>query len=391
MKPTLFQAPLLFYLALSLIMLGCDTHAKNKSKEPIILVQQQIIAAPQIFLGAIKPLKMINMSAPTDGTITAVNVHLGQTVKKQDLIMVLNSAKFAKDYQQALLTYLKTKSDYSAQVKKFQGTQELWTNGLIARNDYDSQQAELANSYAMLMQQQSDLKKFLSPEALTKKQFDLQDKAEINALFTQQNATVNIYAATDGVVLAPLKSASNNNQDSMNLPVIGTLVKEGDSLLNLGNMTGYIVTVNISQMDIGSVKMGQKAIVTGDAFSANLSGYVSQVSIQAKTDGSSGFSGMPTFPVDITIPHLPTLVDNPIRLGMSAKVSLIAPINSTLSIPISAVLIKNGQSFVMRQVHNKRQRTPITTGLTSLDQVQVLSGLNSGDAILATYPTWQNH
>lgn len=354
----------------------------------LFTVHRQVIATPDIYNGTIKPLKTMNIVASSEGTIQRLNVHLGQQVNANDVLLVVNSLKFAKDYQQALLTYLKTKNDYANQVKKFQGTEELWKNGLIARNDYDSQQAEVANSYALLSQQQHDLKKYLNPlnaASSGEEQFNLQDKKQIDSLFNQQNNLLNIVAPMNGVVLAPLKTATTNGQDSINLPTQGSSVKEGDSLLCLGDLSGYIVTINISQMAINTIKVGQKATVSGDAFPEVLTGYVSQVSIQAKNDNSAGFNGMPTFPVEIQMTHLPKTTA--IRLGMSAKVALESPENPVLSIPISAVGTFQGHSVVMRQRAQKRERVVITTGLTSLDQVQLLSGLAEGDVIVATYPT----
>ncbi len=374
-----------FLLMLTLLILNACT--RHTTSDEVIAVSKQLLVVPQRYSGIIKPLSLLNITASADGTIESLPIHLGQNVTVHSVLVVLNSPKYAHDYQQALLTYLKTKSDYSNQVKKFQGTTELWVNGLIARNDYDSQQSDLTNAYAQLLQQQHELNTYLSTASNLDQSLQLKDQQQLKAIFQQQSRLLTILAPSNGIVLAPLKS-NTNSANADNLPMLGTNIKAGDSLLSLGNLSGYLIDITVNQMDIDTIKVGQKAQVTSDAFPETLIGTVSQVGIQAQHDDNAGFSGMPSFPVQIRVDVLPITASEHIRLGMSTQVAIETGVNlPTLSIPIKAVGQVNGQTVVMRVVHKKYQRVVISTGITTPDHIQVLTGLTEGENILATYPT----
>ncbi len=375
-----------FLITLGLSLLTACQHLS--ATDAVISVTKHVLHVPQRYSGIMQPLSMLNITAPADGTIQSLPIHLGQCVTATTLLVVLNSPKYAHDYQQALLTYLKTKSDYTNQLKKFQGTTELWKNGLIARNDYDSQQSDLANAYAQLLQQQHELNHYLAPNSTLEQSLNLNNQQQLIAIFKQQSGLLKISAPMSGVILTPLKSSSTTNSNPDNLPTLGTSIKAGDSLLTLGDLSGYRINIMVSQMEIDQLKVGQKAVVTSNAFPERLIGAVTQVSIQAQRDTNSGFSGMPSFPVEISVTQLPKTASEHIRLGMSAQVAIETQANlPTLSIPIRAVGQEHNQAVVIRVAHNKHQRVVISTGLTTPDQIQVLTGLHEGDTILATYPT----
>ena len=368
---------------LCLLASACNHQVAVKT----VLVQKKVLSAPQIYSGTLKPLTILNVASPVEGTIASLNVQPGQTVKAQTLIMTINSLKFAQAYQQAVLTYLKTKSDHDNLLKKFQGTQELWAHGLIARNDFDAAQTELANSYALLLQQQTALKSYLPRGTALDPTLSLANTSLITKLFTHPHTLVPLYAPVDGVILTSQKTTNQNGDDTATFPTIGTLVKEGDSLLSIGDLSAYLITIQVSQMDIDRIQVGQAVTISGDAFNKVLAGKVSAVSIQAKTDQNSSLGGMPSFPVDIHVAPLQASANKGIRLGMSVKVALTTTSQPMLSIPLSAVGEHNGQSVVMRVQHQRTDIVPITTGATSLDEVEVLSGLTEGERIRATYPT----
>jgi HlyD family secretion protein len=50
-----------------------------------------------------------------------------------------------------------------------------------------------------------------------------------------------------------------------------------------------------------------------------------------------------------------------------------------LTVPREALHVENGKPFVFRVVGDGLRRTPVTYGTMNLNQVAILSGLNSGD------------
>ena len=84
----------------------------------------------------IKPLSLTSVSTPFDSVIVEKKVSFGQTVKKGDLLFVIESSELEKEYDQVLAGYLKAKDDLSTGVSKFSGTDDLWKLGLISKNEY---------------------------------------------------------------------------------------------------------------------------------------------------------------------------------------------------------------------------------------------------------------
>jgi HlyD family secretion protein len=61
----------------------------------------------------------------------------------------------------------------------------------------------------------------------------------------------------------------------------------------------------------------------------------------------------------------------------------------TLSIPRDALYSEGGKTFVYKLVKNELVKTPVTTGIKTLTQVSILSGLNEGDVVATGTGTGQ--
>lgn len=350
-----------------------------------VTVQRSVIDTNPIYSGHIQALRTIDVTAPYDGTLEQLKVQMGQTVRAQQPLLAMRSEAYVKDIQQALLDFLKAKDDYHNQSQKYLGAQQLWQHGLISANDYHSQRSDLASSYAVLLQQQSKLEAYWPHQSRFR--WSLEDRTQLSQLFSEASPILSLHAPIDGIVLSPSKTSSHNETPSGLLPTVGSALKQGDSLLTIADVSGYVVDIRVSQMQVNALSLGQKATITGDAFDESLAGYISQIGLQANADPNAGDDSAPTYVVEIRIPSTPRLMQQPIRLGMSAKVTLLSQVKASLTIPLSAVGFLNQQPVVMRKVDHRIHITPIKTGKTSVDRVQVLAGLSEGDTILATYPT----
>lgn len=350
-----------------------------------VTVQRRVMDTSPLYSGRIQALRTLDIIAPYDGTLEQLPVHVGQAVAAGNWLLTLRSDQYAKASQQAVLNFLKAKDDYHNQVQKYRGAQQLWQHGLISANDYHSQQSELATSYALLLQQQNQLKPYLStPIAPT---WNLADRSHIATLFAEPQDTFKMYAPISGLVLSPSQTAHHSGNPTGLLATVGSAIKQGDSLLSLADVSGYRVTIRVSQLQINALFIGQPATISGEAFREQLSGRISQIGLQARTDPNANDDSAPTYVVDIQITALPPLAQRHIRLGMSARVALLTPTVATLSIPLSAVGFSHNQPVVMQLIQHQPRMMLISTGQTSVDRVQVLAGLNEGDQILATYPS----
>ncbi|MCD6046462.1 MAG: macA [Gammaproteobacteria bacterium] len=378
------QASIKALALLSTSLLLCSCGKSNTSN--IFTVTPQKISHTLAFKSTITPAQIINVQSPAEGTIQQVSFSPGSFVEKDKPLVTLYSPKFIADYQNAMLSYLKAKDDYSNGETTFIGTEDLWKHGLISRGEYISQKSSLANSYAMLVEQQNALQKFLPPNTPLDQSLSLENKAAINKLFDNQSNLVNVYAPTNGIALSPVKSDSSNNPNSNTATLKlspGTIVHQGDSLLTIGDLSGFNLIVSVSEMDINRIKLNMPATITSDAFPETLNGTVQEISIEAKASQSD--VTLPEFPVRIFVPNVPKADLKDIRLGMTAKVNVEIGSSQQILVPLDAVGSLNGQNVVKKISGHQSKIVPVTTGDTTLNQVTILSGLNPGDQILVPY------
>jgi multidrug efflux pump subunit AcrA (membrane-fusion protein) len=381
---SLRQLPIkaLILFGLSLLLCSCGKSNTNH----IFTVTPQKVSHTLSFKSIITPAQIINVQSPADGTVQQVYFSPGSFVEKNKPLITLYSPKFIADYQNAMISYLKAKDDYSNGESTFIGTEDLWKHGLISRAEYTTQKSSLANSYAMLVEQQNTLQKFLPPNTPLDQSLSLENKTAINKLFNNQSDLVNVYAPTNGIALSPTKTDSSNtaNSNTATLKLSpGTIVHQSDSLLTIGDLSGFNLIVSVSEMDINRIKLNMPTTITSDAFPETLNGTVQEISIEAKASQSD--VTLPEFPVRVFVPNVPKAYLKDIRLGMTAKVNIEIGSSQQILVPLDAVGNSNGQNVVKKISDHQSKTVPVTTGDTTLNQVTILSGLNPGDQILVPY------
>ena len=158
----------------------------------------------------------------------------------------------------------------------------------------------------------------------------------------------------------------------------GQTVDASSVVLVLSNR--LIIKANVDETDIGRVKIGQKALISLDAYP--------DVKVYAKVDQiafeSTVVNNVTTYSVDI----VPNSVPKVFRSGMSTNINIIVEDKKdVLLIPLESVIEKDDKKFVLISSTAGEDgkdyiKTKITTGLTSGEFVEVLSGVEEKDCIL---------
>lgn len=151
-----------------------------------------------------------------------------------------------------------------------------------------------------------------------------------------------------------------------------------------GNITAFTIasgekmslSVSVDELDILSVAKGMQAILVFDAIEGEeFLGSISHVS-----GSSSNSSGLAKYTVEITID-----ADERMRSGMNATASIIVENKENiLLIPVNAVQELGGRVFVYTSLDadgNLSGDTPIETGVSDGEYVEILSGLSEGDTV----------
>ena len=205
-----------------------------------------------------------------------------------------------------------------------------------------------------------------------------------------------IKSASDTLRSAQLSMNSTQDQlDSYTIksPISGTIVdkqyKTGDTvsagkvLCTIYDLSFLEMTLNIDELDIRFVEVGQKVTLSADAAPDSVySGVVTKVSVAGTSTG-----GTTTYPVTIRIDDTEGLLP-----GMNADADItVASLDSALSIPNAAVmrgglvLVTKGSPSAVNAVEAEAPEgyvfVKVETGVSSDEYVQILSGLSADDTI----------
>ena len=141
------------------------------------------------------------------------------------------------------------------------------------------------------------------------------------------------------------------------------------------------VTITIDEMDILSMKVGQEATITLDAINGQtFTGSVTKIDTTGtNSGGSTKFTAVVTF--DRTEDML---------AGMNAAVSItLSSMDCAVTIPVASLMESESGVFVYTSYDESKEQfgspVNVTTGLSDGTNVEILSGIRSGDDVWYAY------
>lgn len=188
------------------------------------------------------------------------------------------------------------------------------------------------------------------------------------------------YQQASPIITAPISGTVNGLNLTPGLPIVNQATSNNTSATSqVGTIKvgqGKLqALVNLSQVDVVSVKPGQKVTLTIDAFlDKTFTGKVASIDINGVI--SSGVTNYPT-----TI-DLDTTQDNIYpNMSVTAKIiTLVKP--DVLLIPSGAVQTQNGTSTVRVSKNGQVSTVTVETGESSDTQTEIISGLSEGDIVI---------
>ena len=185
---------------------------------------------------------------------------------------------------------------------------------------------------------------------------------------------------------------------TISAPIHGTIVdkyyKQGENgetgrtLCTIFDLSSLTVTLNIDELDITSVSVGQTATVTADAVpDKEYQGVITEVGINGTASG-----GVTTYPVKVEISETDGLLP-----GMNVDVSIVVEKHpNVLAVPADAVqsgsrvLVKTADGSTGQGAIPGYDFVRVEVGISNEDFVEILSGLNEGDEIAVPMTTSMN-
>lgn len=155
---------------------------------------------------------------------------------------------------------------------------------------------------------------------------------------------------------------------------VGAYLQPGGLVAMIGRLTQIKVTVYVDEPDLGRVEIGMPVRITWDARPGQIWwGRVDQMPTEIVALGTR------------SVGEVVTLVDNPgqdLLPGVTVNATIISKVaKDALAMPKAALRTLNGANGVFRLKGNSLLWTPVQTGVSDVNSVQILSGLNQGDQV----------
>ncbi|MFL6195632.1 MAG: efflux RND transporter periplasmic adaptor subunit, partial [Thermoanaerobaculia bacterium] len=177
---------------------------------------------------------------------------------------------------------------------------------------------------------------------------------------------------------------------------------DGTMMFTVADLKSLIIRVNLNEVDIAKVRVGQPVRVTLDAYpQKTFSGKVRFVAPAAKV-----VDKIKVFEIEVALDKL----DEAFRTGMSANVEILGERHaSALSIPLEALQRREGQTVVYRlkgglapdRIEEAREAldgrskfvwlsenwkdyfepVAVNAGIATLERVEIMAGLRPGDQV----------
>jgi macrolide-specific efflux system membrane fusion protein len=304
-------------------------------------VQQGTVSSTISASGAIAEARDVSANFGVSGTISGVDVAVGQTVTAGQALGTLDTT----DLQATVNT------DYTALVYANQdlAAAEAQPGAQVSQINQAKQSVSQArNTY-------NEAKANLAKATLT---------APIAGLVIAVNGEVG--GTSGGSVGGGNNSSSDSNSSS------------GSDFVTIADVSSYVVKANIAEADIAKVTVGQAATITFPA----LTGTTATAKVTAISPTASTSNSVVTYATTITLDKLP----DGVRLGQTAQVAITiaSSASDALYVPAAAITTANGTSTV-KVVDAKTGKvvvTDVTLGVVGDEGTEIKTGLKAGETIV---------
>ena len=216
--------------------------------------------------GTLSAKVTVQVGAQVSGRIMKINVDFNSTVKKGDLIALIDPLLYVSQVEQSKANYVSAKANVAkseAQQRDaelvLQRTQALAAQGLAAAADLQT-----ADTAAAVARATTEVSRASLLQAIASL-----NQARVNLSYT------NIYSPIDGTVISRAVDVGQTVQASMQAPVLFTIAED------LHSMQVY---TNVSESDVGRLEPGMPTSFTVDAFPGQrFKGKVGQIRNAAQT------------------------------------------------------------------------------------------------------------
>jgi len=375
-------------IILIILGLGAWRFLGGKGQQPqyqTAKVERGTIVSSVNASGKVLTANLVSITTSASGIVKEVYVKDGDTVSAgQKITEIILDQQGQQKNAAAWSSYLSAKNNIdaasataytlrSAKDTAWKKFYDLATNSQYQNSD-GSPREDQRNSSAEFQSAQAD---WLAAEAKYKNQQSTIDQVKVAA-----NSAWLSYQSTSSIVSAPIPGTISN----VGLVEGMALASQADSttdststssqrVATIQNEANPMIIIDLTEIDVPKVKIGQKATVTLDSIADKT--FTGEVVTVDKIGTTS--NNVTSYPV---IVQLDTTSDQ-ILPNMAASASIILETKSDILVVLStAVQTQAGQSYVRIISYGREEQIPVEVGISSDTQTEIVSGLSEGDEVI---------
>lgn len=330
------------------------------------------------------PLR-VDIGSQITGTVVSIPVSEGQTVKAGQLLIALEDSEAKASVAQAHAAVAQARTRLrqlqevalpvaqqglrQAQInldnvrRQHERTSGLAAKGFVGQSQLDDaqQKLDLAESQLRSAELQVATNSPGGSDVMMAKAALEQAEANLNMALAKLEYTT-IEAPADGILIA-------RNVER------GDVVQPGKALMVLSPAGQTQLVVQIDEKNLSQLHLGQQALASADAFPDQR--FAAKVAyINPAVDPQRG-----SLEVKLDVPQAPDYL----RQDMTVSVDIeVARRSNAIAVPLAAVHdVGSKTPWVMKVVNGKTAKQPVTLGMRGGTQVEIVSGLQPSDQVVA--------
>ncbi|KUG08894.1 efflux RND transporter periplasmic adaptor subunit [Solirubrum puertoriconensis] len=378
--------------------------------------------------GKVQPETEVKISADVSGEITELYVQEGDSVRKGQLLLRIRPDNYtAMVNQQSALVGTQQANVGQAQAR----LQQLQANARQTELSY----RRSASLYKQKVISQAEYEQAKAAYDASQEEINSARQSIRAAQSSVRSAQASLEEARKNLnkttIYAPVSGTVSKLNVERGERVVGTSQMAGTEIMRIANLNSMEVRVNVNENDVSNVDLGDSAVVEVDAYASRgekFRGIVTSIANTAK----DAITAEAVTEFEVRVRLLPEsyrqLVRNvggrtvvPFRPGMTASVDIITNRKSnTLAVPLAAVTTRSDSALV-KEADKKQEGsgirvgrgrggssdneadkpkgdieevvfvvrggkaviTPVKTGISDFDHIEILSGVKPGDEVVS--------
>lgn len=353
--------------------------------------------------GKVMPYIMREVKMPLETSLVEMNYHYGDKVGANVLLMRLEAPELKDQIREAKIALLKleeevgnviaweqsnetiklkdsqmhAKEQYTSLKTHYKKSKILWQKGIISKDELESERKALLQARRAYLHYRQSYEEYALNKEKSKRIMKLKlskQQNQLKALQKQRNQ-LRVYSPFDAFILPPVKE--QNNPYDVGILSPGKTFQAGEIIATFAQIHPFIVVVRADELDIVGLHKDSSATIHFHNHPQEV--FLGKI-IEIKPHISNERYSQPGFVVSI-------LVDKPDikttwQFGMGAVVSFEKNVPSQgWVIPKSALYYDDATPFCKIQSDSGEKKALIKIGKTTIDSVEVVSGLEAGQYV----------